>query len=262
MCVMGCPQNCGAGTLRTCNEDCMAANANDVIYCTDLCEKCVNTLGCWTDATLYGDVDDFQCFYACYHECDTQFGSASTLCNCASHGACVLGCPSNCTSMHDTLKTCHVDCLRTGSYLASRCYFVCDTCVTTYGCWADVYYGSAPDYNCYRCCYPSCGNYWPEDSKLCICEQHGFCVLGCPHNCVDETLSDCNEECMTLHGAVACEMFCRDCVTDKGCWLDTDYGGATDVTCGEKCYTECGTMLPDEGEGLCNCSRGCIMGCP
>jgi hypothetical protein len=178
---MGCPEHCPAGTLTTCNVDCLqTSNPTDVEGCTDLCNTCVKDETCWTDFT-YGGADDLICWGECYEDCTANFGEASSLCNCASHEKCVFGCPGNCSTFPATEKTCNVDCLRT-AYGPVACYEKCNDCINEESCWSDSDYGSTADVGCHSNCYTSCDDYWPTASSLCDC-THNFCTFGCPENC-------------------------------------------------------------------------------
>jgi hypothetical protein len=140
----------------------------------------VTTDSCWSDRT-YGSDDDVACYNDCrYEKCEDWLGSSSTLCQCDSHGFCILGCPNNCDSMSDTEKTCHTDCLENMAD-ADECTTWCKTCADTNSCWADATYGDSDDFDCYdECRDEACAAHLGADSSLCDCDQHGFCLLGCP----------------------------------------------------------------------------------
>lgn len=91
--------------------------------CKAYCGICVAKLDCWTDGDLLSSTQD-ECKTTCYDTCDDTLGDGHALCDC-SHGACILGCETNCTE----LERCYADCVSTG--ITGDCSALCDLCVTT-----------------------------------------------------------------------------------------------------------------------------------
>jgi hypothetical protein len=250
-------------TPQTCHRDCINEGNKNALECYTECTTCITTLGCWADATAYGDAADQTCNISCYGQCGTAWPATSKLCDC-SHGFCIFGCPANCPA--STLMTCNIDCIPVLSDLVA-CLGYCNDCVTVGTCWADAAeYGDAADYQCLSNCYETCEANLGAGSDLCSC-AHGFCVLGCPSNCDDSDLKTCNVDCLaTLTAATKigdCEVWCKDCVTTQACWTDMEYGSSADVSCDNDCYLACETNL-GAGSDLCSCAGhgACVMGCP
>jgi hypothetical protein len=194
-CLFGCPENCEDSIESTCNEDCLAKGGYDVKACNTKCNQCADTLGCWEDATAYGDAADITCHNNCYSLCDDYWATTSSLCDC-SLGNCIFGCPGNCEASN--LISCNVDCVGESSD-ALGCATLCDACVTTKQCWTDTTYGAAADVTCFDDCYTGCATNFGSESDLCDCADHTACVLGCPENCDDGTLKTCNIDCLATN---------------------------------------------------------------
>jgi hypothetical protein len=155
--------------------------------------------------------------------------------------------------MDSTYQTCNVDCIAKATYTVKQCYDKCEACVTGPSCWTTVEYGT--DTDCFDDCYESCDDYWPTSSSLCRCDGHSACVFGCPGNCTPSSnFLVCNVDCLGNGGdEYDCLDFCTGCAVDKGCWVTTEYGGESDVTCFEDCYTSCADTL-GASSTLCVCA--------
>lgn len=159
-CVLGCPNNCPAGTftaaqealLPTCEADCLTKSSSR--DCGTWCHDCIVTKGCWADATTYGDAADATCNTDCYTKCGTKLDSSSTLCGC-QHGFCIYSCPGNCITdpaAIAVLTECETECVRQTSD-ANDCSVFCGSCIGGGQCWVDQSYGSIASHSCESTCY-------------------------------------------------------------------------------------------------------------